>query len=97
MAKTRTEIQAKYDAVNAKVITIKLNRKTDADILEMIENAESKQGIIKTALRAYKNDSTQVYMCDAARDLLQEEADKQGKDVCTLAKLIISEWLVNHK
>lgn len=45
--------QARYDAANTIKITIKLNRRTDADILARLEAAKSKQGLIKSALRAY--------------------------------------------
>lgn len=46
--------QARYDAANTRRINIKLNRKTDADIIEMLEAAESKQALIKQALRQLK-------------------------------------------
>lgn len=45
--------QARYDAANTTRITIKLNLKTDADILQQLEKADSKAGLIKSALRAY--------------------------------------------
>ena len=51
MAKTRSEIQAKYDKANTKVYTIKLNIKTDADIIKKLESLESKQGYIKQLIR----------------------------------------------
>lgn len=45
--------QARYDAQNAFRVTLKLNRKTDADLIELLENVPSKQGLIREALRAY--------------------------------------------
>jgi len=42
---------AKYDAANTKQIHLKLNRKTDADILEQLEKQESVQGYIKQLIR----------------------------------------------
>lgn len=45
--------QARYDAANAVRINIKLNRKTDADILAALEAAESKNGLIRQAIREY--------------------------------------------
>ena len=45
----------KYDAENTKVITLKLNKKTDADIIDYLERSGNKQGTIKDALRAYMN------------------------------------------
>ena len=41
----------KYDANNTQVVTLKLNKKTDADILEYLEKSGNKQGAIKAALR----------------------------------------------
>lgn len=43
--------QAKYDAVNCKRFTIKLNIKTDADILEYIEANGSYSQLIKKLIR----------------------------------------------
>ena len=42
---------AKYDAKNAVVITLKLNRGTDADILERLEQEGNRQGFIKGLIR----------------------------------------------
>lgn len=39
--------------VNSKRYNIKLNVKTDADIIEQLEQAENVQGYIKNALRYY--------------------------------------------
>lgn len=50
--------QAKYDADNTVHIGMKLNRTTDADIIEWLEAQESKQGAIKDAIRAYKEGDT---------------------------------------
>lgn len=41
----------KYDAANTQVVTLKLNKNTDADILEYLNASNNKQGTIKTALR----------------------------------------------
>ena len=43
---------AKYDAANTKQIHLKLNLKTDADILEHLAGVESVQGYIKQLIRA---------------------------------------------
>ena len=51
MAKTRSEIQAKYDKANTKIFTIKLNIKNDADIIKKLEIQESRQGYIKQLIR----------------------------------------------
>lgn len=46
----------KYDAENTRVITLKLNKKTDADIIEYLETSGNKQGTIKAALRQAINE-----------------------------------------
>lgn len=42
---------AKYDAENTTQIKMKLNKKTDADILARLEEVKSKQGYIKALIR----------------------------------------------
>ena len=57
MAKTRTEIQAKYDAQNRKTYSIKLHVKNDADIIEKFASVPSLMGYIKQLVRKDINDS----------------------------------------
>ena len=42
---------ARYDAKNTKQIHLKLNLKTDKDILEKLDQVDSKQGYIKELIR----------------------------------------------
>lgn len=55
MMKKSTEAQiraaAKYDKNNTKLVQLKLNKKTDADILEHLETVGNKQGFIKDLIR----------------------------------------------
>lgn len=51
--------QARYDAANTRRINIKLNIRTDADILARLDAARSKAALIKAALRAYKEEDAQ--------------------------------------
>ena len=55
MAKTTSEAQKravlKYDAKNTKQYHLKLNLKTDADIIQRLEEQESVQGYIKDLIR----------------------------------------------
>ena len=46
-----------YDARTAYKVGIKLNRNTDADLIEMLEAAANKQALIKQALREYRRES----------------------------------------
>lgn len=41
----------KYESTNCIQIKLKLNRKTDADILEKLESVPNKQGYIKELIR----------------------------------------------
>ena len=44
--------QARYERAMIKRIVVKLNRNTDADIIEHIEAMESMQGYVKELIRA---------------------------------------------
>lgn len=52
---TTTEAQKratlKYEAKNTVQVHLKLNKRTDADILERLKEVESKQGYIKELIR----------------------------------------------
>lgn len=42
---------ARYDAVNTRQIKLKLNIRTDADIIAQLEKVDNKQGYIKALIR----------------------------------------------
>ena len=46
----------KYDATNTRQIKMKLNIKTDADILEKLDSVSNKQGYIKSLIRRDLNE-----------------------------------------
>lgn len=50
---TKAQIKAsnKYDKENTKSVLLKLNKKTDADIIEMLDAVPSKMGYIKNLIR----------------------------------------------
>ena len=50
---SRAQIKAnrKYDSLNTKSYIIKLNKKTDADIIEKLSSVENRQGYIKALIR----------------------------------------------
>ena len=50
--KAQTKAQAEYDAENTRQVHLKLNRRTDSDVLEKLDNVPSKQGYIKELIRA---------------------------------------------
>lgn len=43
--------QKKYDADNTRQVHLKLNRRTDSDVLEKLDAVSSKQGYIKRLIR----------------------------------------------
>lgn len=51
-SKAQQRASAKYDAENTVQIKLKLNRKTDADIIERLAAVANKQGYIKALIRA---------------------------------------------
>ena len=44
--------QRKYDAANTRQVHLKLNRRTDKDVLARLDDVPSKQGYIKKLIRA---------------------------------------------
>lgn len=44
--------QKKYDAANTRQVHLKLNRRTDKDVLARLDDVPSKQGYIKRLIRA---------------------------------------------
>ena len=52
MGKSKYAPQIRYEAANCTQIKLKLNNKTDADILAYLEAQENKQGYIKALIRA---------------------------------------------
>lgn len=51
-SKAQLRAQAKYDKDNTVQLKIKLNKKTDSDILEILNSVSNKQGYIKELIRA---------------------------------------------
>lgn len=51
---TEAQIKAqnKYDKEHTRQIHLKLNRRTDVDVLEKLDSVQSKQGYIKALIRA---------------------------------------------
>ena len=52
MAKTRTEIQAKYDANNCTRFSMKFHNVSDAELIEKLRSVPSIQGYVKQLIRA---------------------------------------------
>lgn len=52
-SKPQIKAQEKYDKANTIQLHLKLNKKTDADIIEVLKKESNKQGLIKDLLRLY--------------------------------------------
>lgn len=52
-SEARKKSQARFDAQNTKRYTLKLNKRTNAELIELLDSVESQQGLIKQALREY--------------------------------------------
>ena len=50
-SQAQREASARYDADNTKAVKLKLNIKTDADILAWLSKQPNKQGYIKSLIR----------------------------------------------
>ena len=50
MTEAQKKASAKYDKANTRVFTIKLNYKTDADLIAWLESCQNIQGYIKDVL-----------------------------------------------
>lgn len=48
----RNKAQAKYNKANTTQITLRLNRNTEADIIEHLQAQPNKQGYLKALIRA---------------------------------------------
>lgn len=51
VSEAQKRAQAKYDKANTKQVIMKLNKITDADILEMLDQTPNVQGYIKQLIR----------------------------------------------
>lgn len=51
VSRAQLKAQAKYDKSNTTQINLKLNNKTDEDIIKRLSEVENKQGYIKELIR----------------------------------------------
>ena len=51
VSEAQKRAQAKYDKANTKQVMLKLNKITDADILELLDQTPNVQGYIKQLIR----------------------------------------------
>lgn len=77
------EAVEKYDKKNTQSIRLKLNDKTDKDILSMLNKSGNKQGLIKNALRSYKGKvatpKSNAPKSSKAKEKTNDSSSKQSK------------------
>lgn len=56
--KKRNATQNRYNRETTTALSIKLNNRTDADILEFLTQVPNKQGLIKNLIRKYMTDQS---------------------------------------
>ena len=54
VSEAKKSAKKRYDEKTAYFVTIKLNKNTDQDIIQILESAENRQAVIKQALREMK-------------------------------------------
>ena len=67
--------QARYDANNSLQMSLKINRNTESDIIEWLEEQPNKQGAIKQAIRFFLSHKDKILdgaMPGAILDYLKE-------------------------
>ena len=98
MPTKQSMIQAKYDAKNSKIYSLKFNRKTDAEIIKKLDIVESRNGYIKELIREDLSRtcpcSVSVPLSAATMDILKEKATKAGISVPDLISSIVNECIL---
>ena len=70
VSEARNKAQLKYNKAHTTQVTLRLNRRTDADVIELLEGLDNKQGYIKALIRA---DIQRAKDYDFLMKLLEEE------------------------
>lgn len=73
--------KTKYDKENTKMFGVKLNLKTDADIIAKLESIENKQGYIKALIRADISDGASITKGDVLAKLYAVANALEGLDL----------------
>lgn len=70
VSNAQLKAQYKYDKANTQQVILKLNLKSDSDILEKLLNEDNKQGYIKALIRDDMRNKGDILSLDAIRYLL---------------------------
>ena len=78
ISKAKIKAQARYDKENTRSVIIKLNKKTDSDILAKLSEVPNKQGYIKDLIRDDMRGQGEVATIDSLKYLLLPVFKKYG-------------------
>ena len=80
VSEAKKRAQRKYDKENTTQIILKLNIKTDADVIGKLCNVDSKQGYLKDLVRNNLRHDSDVLSLDSIKLLVLPVAKKNGLD-----------------
>ena len=78
VSEAKIKAQARYDKENTKSYVLKLNKKTDADVLEKLRNVPNKQGYIKELMRKDMRGKEETLTVDSIRMLMLPVVKQYG-------------------
>ena len=84
VSEAKKKAQLRYDKYNTRQIILKLNTKTDADIIGKLDNAGNKQGYLKDLVRASLRGDTGVLSLDSIKLLILPVAKRNALDSISL-------------
>lgn len=85
VSEAKLQAQYRYDKKNTRQIILKLNNKTDADIISKLEDVENKQGYIKDLVRSDLRSSGDVLELNSIKYLIQPVAKKYDvEQICII-------------
>ena len=87
MEKKEKTPQERYDERTARRISLKLNKITDADVLEKLESVESMQGYIKSLIRADIAAGEDVNELSGAAEVIERLARENERQKFELEQL----------
>ncbi len=87
MEKKEKTPQERYDERTARRVSLKLNKITDADVLEKLESVESMQGYIKSLIRADIAAGEDVNELSGAAEVIERLARENERQKFELEQL----------
>lgn len=84
VSEAKKKAQLRYDKENTRQIILKLNTKTDADVIGKLENVGNKQGYLKALVRGNMRNDTGVLSLDSIKLLVLPVAKRNALNSISL-------------